>query len=50
MTVSYSPVGSQNLLKLSDVIVLVGLDQVGHGQDLWVVLVWLGLEHRQTER
>ena len=37
------PVSFEYLLKLSDVIILVGLYQVGHGQDLWVVLVRLGL-------
>ena len=37
------PVSSKYLLKLSDVIVLIGLHQVGHGQDLGVVLVRLCL-------
>ena len=37
------PVSSEYLLKLSDVIILIGLHQVGHGQDLRVVLVRLCL-------
>ena len=33
----------EDLLKLVDVVVLVGHDQVRHGQDLGVILVRLGL-------
>ena len=36
-------VGAQYLLKLHDVVILVGIDQVGHGQYLPVILVGLGL-------
>ena len=32
----------ENLFKLIDVIVLIGRHQVGHGQDLYVILVWFG--------
>ena len=32
----------EDLLELADVVVLVGHDEVGHGQDLGVVLVRLG--------
>ena len=42
-TTVHVPVSSEYLLKLSDVIILIGLHQVGHGQDLRVVLVRLCL-------
>ena len=41
----------ENLFKLVDVIVLIGRYQVGHGQDLDVILVWfcfLGVEWIDT--
>ena len=37
------PVSSEYLLELGDVVILIGLHKVGHGQNLRVVLVWLGL-------
>ena len=40
---SYSPVCTQNLLKLHNVIILICTDQTGHGFDLGIVLVGFGL-------
>ena len=37
------PVHLENFFKVVDVIVLVGRDEVGHGQNLRVILVRLGL-------
>ena len=42
----YTPVGTQNLLKLHDVIILVSTDQTGHSLDLGVVLIRFGLGRR----
>ena len=38
------PVCPQDLFKLSNVIILIGTDQVCHSQDLWVVPIGLGLQ------
>ena len=40
---SHSPVCTQNLLKLHNVIILICTDQTGHGFDLGIVLVGFGL-------
>ena len=42
------PVLLEDFLKVVDVVVLVGGNQVGHGQDLRVVLVGFGLLHSQV--
>lgn len=36
-------VGPQNLLELHNVVLLISIDQVGHGQHLPIILVGLGL-------
>ncbi len=38
-----APIGFEDLFKILDVVALVGVHQVGHGLDLRVVLVGLGL-------
>jgi len=47
--VSSVPVQSKNLFKLCDVVILVGSDEIGHSQNLRVVLIGLCLsKHTHT--
>ena len=40
----HSPVGSKDLFKFADVVILIGVDQVGHCEDLGIAPVGLSLK------
>ena len=42
----YTPVGTRNLLKLHNIVILISTDQTGHSLDLGVVLIRFGLGRR----